>query len=241
MNNNSSDTDIINWYEVDDMKPFLTKTLNPNYDYHHLSIPHHAVIVGSTGTGKTNLVLSLIKVFSDKKLNKKKLGTFAHIEYYVPSCGEPLLQYLASKSNQIQIHENLDKLDIESKDPETNTLIIFDDQVCNKDQSKMLKAFMAGRKYGCSCIYLSQSMFATPIFLRKNAHYFWILRLCGKREIDLVMREFSLNMSKEQLRKIYEHATSNKFTPLMIDCTTVDPYKKFRKGIIEYINPDHFI
>ena len=67
--------DIINWYENSEVKQFITDRDNPNKDYHNLSLPFMGVISGSTGAGKTQFVCSLLKAFSDKRLNKKKKGT----------------------------------------------------------------------------------------------------------------------------------------------------------------------
>ena len=195
-----------------------------------------SVVIGSTGSGKTAFVISLIKAFSDKSKNKKKQGTFASIQYFTQNSNEPLLNYLKSKSNQISIFEGLDKLKIDELDNTQNHLIIFDDMVTKKNQQPITDSFSRARKQGCSCIYISQSMFATPIFIRKNCHYLWILKLSGKRETDLVMREYSLGLSADVLRHIYEYATNKKFSPLMIDNTTPDMTHRFRKGFLEFLN-----
>ena len=232
--------DVINFYELDEMKPFLIKADNPNYDYHHLTIPMMAVLIGPTGSGKTNAVCSIIKAFSDKSKNRKKRGTFASIQYFTQNSNEPLLNYLKSKSNQISIFEGLEKLKIDDLDNEQNHLIVFDDMVTKPNQLPMLEAFSRARKQGCSLIYISQSMFATPIFIRKNCHYLWILKLSGKREIDLVMREYSLGLSADVLRRIYEYATNEKFCYLMIDNTTPDMTRRFRKGFLEFLKIEDF-
>ena len=65
-------SDIINWYEINEVKQFITNRGNPNKEYRNLSVPFMGVISGSTGAGKTQFVCSLIQAFSDKKLNKKK-------------------------------------------------------------------------------------------------------------------------------------------------------------------------
>ena len=70
--------DIINWYENSEVKQFITDRDNPNKDYHNLSLPFMGVISGSTGAGKTQFVCSLLKAFSDKRLNKKKKGIYKH-------------------------------------------------------------------------------------------------------------------------------------------------------------------
>ena len=62
---------LINWYNVMPKK-FLNKSDNPNYSYHGLSSVSRHLLVGGSGTGKTQLLLNLIKVFSDKSKNKKR-------------------------------------------------------------------------------------------------------------------------------------------------------------------------
>ena len=84
--------DIINWYENNEVKQFITDRENPNKEYHNLSIPFMGIISGSTGAGKTQFVCSLLQAFSDKRLNKKKKGTFASVDYFTQNKNEPLLQ-----------------------------------------------------------------------------------------------------------------------------------------------------
>ena len=47
-------------------------------------------------------------------------------------------------------------------------LVIFDDYVCDKNQTKLIDYFMQGRHKNCSVIYLSQSFFKTPLEIRKT-------------------------------------------------------------------------
>ena len=54
------------------------------------------------------------------------------------------------------------------------------------------------------------------------------------------MKESGLGLSKDQLLGIYEFATDTKFSPLIINIEETDKHKKFRKGFIDFINPDDF-
>ena len=44
-----------------------------------------------------------------------------------------------------------------------------------------------------------------------------ILKLSGQREVNIILSEFGLGVTKEQLLKIYDYATKEKFSPLVID------------------------
>ena len=64
-----------NFYEtIAKQEPqLLTKVDNPNFGLHHISLPFRAVIVAPSGSGKTNMLLNLIELFSRGK------GTFSTI------------------------------------------------------------------------------------------------------------------------------------------------------------------
>ena len=66
-----------------------------------------------------------------------------------------------------------------------------------------------------------------------------ILKLSGNREVNLILSEFGLGVSREQLLAMYEYATNEKFSPLLIDLEQ-DPTKRFRKGFNEILDPAHY-
>jgi hypothetical protein len=67
-----------------------------------------------------------------------------------------------------------------------------------------------------------------------------LLKLSGNREMNIIMTEFGLGVSKEQLLKIYEYATAEKFSPLVIDMEA-DKDNRFRKGLTEIIDINNYI
>jgi hypothetical protein len=131
----------------------------------------------------------------------------------------------------------MDKLD--KMDKSLNHLVIWDDCVLAKDLSMVEKYCMRARKQSCSCIFISQSYFLTPKFIRKNCNYMVLLRLSGNREINLILSEFGLGLTKEQLLEMYKYATKEKFSPLIIDCES-EPHERFRKGFLEILNPSDY-
>jgi hypothetical protein len=73
--------------------------------------------------------------------------------------------------------------------------------------------------------------------IRKNSTYMIILRLgSGKRELSMVLSEFGMGMSKDQLMRLYEYATDTKFVPLIIHMDEPDREKKFFKGFRESLS-----
>ena len=56
-----------------------------------------------------------------------------------------------------------------------------------------------------------------------------LLKLSGLRETNMILSEFGLGLTKEQLQKMYDYATNEKLSPLFIDME--DSRYRFRKGI----------
>lgn len=77
--------------------------------------------------------------------------------------------------------------------------------------------FVRGRKRGASVMFLSQSYYGTPKLIRQNISYCIILKLGGSRDINSLMREVSIGLTKQQLLEMYEEATRNKFDVLIVN------------------------
>lgn len=226
--------EIVNWYEKIP-KEMLDTADNPNFHIHHLKIPFRMCVVAPSGSGKTNFLLNLIHLFS-----QGAKGSFADITIITRNKDEPLYNYLVSKCDQIQVKEGIHNLpQLDKMDKKVNHLVCFDDLVLSKDQSAIENYYIRARKLNCSVIYLSQSYFRIPKIIRNNCSYMVILKLSGNREVNLILSEFGLGVSREQLIAMYEYATQEKFSPLLIDLEE-DPYKRFRKGFSEILDPAGF-
>lgn len=217
---------IINMYEKIP-KHLLNKADNPNYHLHHLSLPFRMCIVAPSGSGKTNLLVNLIHKFSNGN------GTFQTIHIITRNADEPLYKWLNSKCEQIVIKEglhNTPKLDDFDKDE--NHLVIWDDLVLSKDLSMVENYYIRARKLNVSVIFISQSYFKIPKIIRNNCSYMILLKLSGQREVNVILSEFGLGITKDQLLDLYKRATEEKFSPLVIDMEA-DSENRFRKGLLE--------
>ena len=223
-----------NFYEVMP-KDMLDVATNPNFTKHHIRIPFRMAVSAPSGSGKTNFILNLISVFSEGR------GTFADVSIITRNKDEPLYNYLTKKCPEVKIDEgwrglpNLDKMD-----KRQNHLVIIDDMLLDKDQAPVVNYYIRCRKLNCSIAYLSQSYFDIPSLVRKNCSYLVFLKIGGLREIKDILRNFGLGLSKDQLMGMYDYATSEKMSCLLIDLEEKDPGKKFRKGIHEFLDPDIF-
>ena len=225
---------IVNWYEKIP-KEMLDNAENPNFHIHHLKIPFRMCVVAPSGSGKSNFLVNLIHLFS---LGNK--GTFSDITIITRNEDEPLYKYLTSKCDQIQVKEGIQNIPpLDKMDKKENHLVCFDDLVLAKDQSAIENYYIRARKLNCSVVYLSQSYFRIPKIIRNNCSYMVILKLSGNREVNLILSEFGLGVTREQLLAMYEFATKEKFSPLLIDLEQ-DASKRFRKGFQDILDPAHY-
>lgn len=219
---------VINFYDVMP-REFLTETENPNFHLHNLKLPFRMAIVAPSGSGKTNWLVNLIHLFSQGK------GTFPDITIVTRNKDEPLYQWLSSISDQIQVKEGLENLpQLDKFEKEWNHLVVLDDLVLTKDQSRIEQYYIRARKLNVSVIYISQSYFRIPKIIRSNLSYLVLLKLSGNRELNLILSEGGLGLSKEELLGLYNYAVKDKFDVLLIDYEAPIE-KRYRRNFSEYL------
>lgn len=210
-------------------KEFLDKVENPNFHLHKLKIPMRMCIVAPSGSGKTNFLCNLISLFCSGK------GTFQTITIITRNKDEPLYRWISGLCESIIIKEGVDNTPpLDKFDKDFNHLVVWDDLVLAKDLSRVENYYIRARKFGVSCIFISQSFFKIPKIIRNNCSYMVLLKLSGNREVNVILSEFGLGVTKDELLEIYKYATNEKFSPLLIDMEE-DSSKRFRRGLLEVI------
>jgi len=211
-------------------KEFLDKVDNPNFDLHKLRIPARFCVVAPSGSGKTNFLINLLHAFSCGNR-----GTWSSVIILTKNADEPLYKWLQSINDQIQIKEGLSNTPpLDKFDKDKNHLVVWDDLVLSKDLSMVESYYIRARKFNVSCIFISQSYFRIPKMIRNNCNYMVLLKLSGNREVNLILSEFGLGVTKEELLALYNYATKEKFSPLIIDMEE-SPDNRFRKGFLEIL------
>jgi len=162
-----------------------------------------AVISGSSGCGKTNLVLNFL-------LNEHILS-FSDIYIYCRTLYQPAYQYLKDYFSNIEDYVNQkilymydcdeDIIDPSQLDRDICHVMIFDD-VMNSDQSKIKDYFCIGRHNNVCVFYLCQSLFRIQKHsIRDNANVFILFRQDDKTlkyfydmhvSSDMDFREFKI-------------------------------------------------
>jgi ABC-type microcin C transport system duplicated ATPase subunit YejF len=140
---------IVNMYEKIP-KEFLDKVDNPNFHLHNLKIPFRMCVVAPSGSGKTNYLVNLIRIFSsgDK-------GTFQTITIITKNKDEPLYKWITSKCDQIVIKEGLSNTPpLDKFDKDVNHLVVWDDLVLSKDLTMVENYYIRARKLNVSVVFI---------------------------------------------------------------------------------------
>lgn len=226
-------------------KGFTKKTENPNYEEHLLELNKHSLVIGSTGSGKTNLLIDFLRRASKGK------GTFGHITICT-KMEEPIYTYLESKIDKenIDIFYGLDKLpDIDNEYWKNKSigvnLLIFDDMMAESlkaHDTKILPFFIRGRKKGdgITCWYLSQSYHAVPKKLRLQCSYIFLKKIGSNKDISMILKDQSLGLTKDELISIYKYALGDDFVNFLTIDLINDDENRFRKNWLEIIDIDDF-
>ena len=159
--------------------------------------PHRILIIGGSGSGKTNALLNLINDQPD--IDK--------IYLYAKDPCEDKYQFLIKKTESIGLkHFNDPKSFIEysndmydvyknnnnfNLDKENKILIVFDDMIADMINNKKLNSivtelFIRGRKQNNSLVFITQSSFKVPKDVRLNTTDFFIMKTPNKRELQKI-------------------------------------------------------
>ena len=179
------------------------------------------LICGNSGSGKTNLLYHMLI---------EPLLYYDEIHLYAKNLEQEKYQNLMNRLNQISKQTGYDIMTISNDSiipinhlpyEDNQKIIIFDDYVCERDQSEIVDYFIQGRHKNCSVIYLSQSFYKTRKDIRLNCSHFCIFGFPSAREKSMISSE--LGVEKEK----YKKATKKPFSFLYIDKPTKRAKRNF--------------
>ena len=192
--------------------------------------PYRILIIGGSGSGKTNTLLNLIN--EQKDIDK--------IYLYAKDLSEPKYEYLIKNrenagikhvndsnafiecSNTIDdIYENIDNCNPSRK---RKILIIFYDMIevlmtNKKFQSIIKELFIRCRKLNVSLVFITQSYFSVPKDVRLNSTHYLIMKINNKRELQNIAINHSADIDYKDFMKIYRECIKEPFNFLTIDTT----------------------
>ena len=156
-------------------------------------IGHIFLIIGGSGSGKTNAFLNLVNnqpdidkiylyakdLYEDKYQFLIKKRENIRLEHF--NNPKAFIEY----SNDMHVYKNIDHY---HPDKENNILIVFDDMIADMINKKLnsivTEIFVSGRKLNISLVFIAQSYFKVPKDVRLNTTHFFIMKIPNKRELQ---------------------------------------------------------
>ena len=204
-----------------------------------IQFPSSVLIVGKSGSGKTNILMSILTVYS----------CYDKIYLVTPHLDQPKYQTLIKFYEKIEEKTGEEILEVfetieeaptgEDMDTELQNCIVFDDVIMNKDLSEVENWFVKNRHSNTQVYFLTQSYTKkTPIVVRQNANYHIFLKTPSRKNQSLIYQELGYNTTKERFVEMFNDATDG-YNFFMIDLKTLDPMKQYRKNFnTKFYNPD---
>ena len=205
--------------------------------------PNRILIIGGSGSGKTNALLNLInnqpdidKIYLyakdpyEKKylINKRENVGLNHF-----NDPKAFMEY----SNDMQdVHKNIEDYNPIKK---RKVLIIFDDMIAdminnNKLNPIVTELFITGRKLNISIVFITQSYFKVPKDVRLNSTHFFIMKIPNKTELRQIALNHSSDIDFKDFMNIYKKCTKEPYSFLVNDTTLLSNNPlRFRKNLLE--------
>ena len=208
--------------------------------------PYRILIIGGSGSGKTNVLLNLI----ENQPDIDKIYLYAKDPY------EAKYQYLINKREGVGInHFNDPKAFIEYSNDmhdvykninyynpykENKILIVFDDMIADTIKNKKIDSivtelFISGRKLNISFVFITQSYFKVPKDVRLNTTHFFIAKIPNRREPQKIARNHSSDIKTEDFISVYRKCTFEPYS-FFVNATTLpsDNTLRFRNFFKKY-------
>ena len=207
--------------------------------------PYRILIIGGSGSGKTNTLLNLI---NEQKYIEK-------IYLYAKDLSEPKYEYLIKNRKNTGIKHLNDgnafteyssmmddvykNINFYNSNRKRKILIVFDNMIADfmtnkKFQSIIKELFIRCRKLNISLVFITQSYFSVPKDVRLNATRHLIMKINNKRELQNIATNHSADIDYKDFIKIYRECIKEPYNFLTIDTTlpSTNPLS-FRKNLFD--------
>ena len=203
------------------------------------------MIIDSSGSGKTNTLLNLIKEQGNRDFADK-------IYLYAKDLNELKYQFLIEKPENVGIKhlnnpntfiECSNTMNINDYNPirKRKNLIVFDDMIADIMTNKIFQGimeelFIRCRKLNISLVCIIQSYFSVLKDVRLNKTHYLIMKLNNRKEFQNIAIDHSADIDYKDFMKIYRECTREPFDFLTIDTTlpASNPLR-FRKNLFKSI------
>ena len=192
--------------------------------------PYRILIIGSSGSGKTNVLLNLInnQPDIDKNICMQRIHIKKKYQYLINKREEVGLDHFNDPKTFIEysndmrdVYKNIEDYNLGR---ERKILIVFDDMIADMINNKKLnpvvtELFIRGRKLNISIVFITESYFKEPKDVRLNSTHFFIMKVLNKRELQQIALNHSSDIDFKDFMKIYKECTNEAYSLLVNDTT----------------------
>lgn len=210
---------------------------NPkNWKNHFISHNSHILVCGKTGTGKTNWLLNYLL---------RSAGEFHKVIIFTGSTlDEPLYNAIRDSSEKVEAYNDIDEMpnleELEGKGMYNKPkLIIFDDfiNLNPKELKKIYKYIVSSRKYGCSCIIMTQDYKSANKLIVRNVNYIVLFKINDNISISNIIRNHNLDdVDKDLFKRAYHLCTHQPLDFMLLDFRSNDPKHKIRHNFTDFLD-----
>ena len=207
--------------------------------------PYRILIIGGSGSGKTNALLNLINEQDDidkMYLYAKDLNG-PRYEFSIKKRENARIKHLDDPNafnecfdTMDDVYENINDYNLSRK---RKILIVFDDMMAdikgnNEFQAITEEMFIRCKKLNISLVFITQSYFSVPKDVRLNSTHYLIMKINNKRELQNIAINQSAEIDYKDFIETYRECTKELFNFLTIDTTLPgsDPLR-FRKSFFD--------
>ena len=195
-----------------------------------MSTSHFYVISGASGSGKSNLIVNLLKstkTTKDKKHKKSYRNMFDNIILVSPSAHtvkDSPLENISDDQKFNSLNEDVFDMVISVTDDaiedDKHTLLILDDvssQLRLKENEKLLTQLVKNRRHlNLSIWVVGHKVTDLSPALRSNANLIFLFKPKTTREIETIQSEYMM-MPKQQADELMKAAYKDRYDFLLID------------------------
>ena len=131
----------------------------------------------------------------------------------------------------VELREPDDVIPVEELDTNPETVVFDDIRLDSKSLNPIKEYFSASRHKNVTAIYLAQSYYDVPKYIRRNTGCIVLMRGLHQRDVREIAADHADGITKEQLAAAYHEATEKKYGYFVIDRTAEEVAIRYRKRL----------
>ena len=207
---------------------------------------YRILIIGGSGSGKTNALLNLIKEQND--IDKIYLYAKDLMLFLIKKHEDAVIKHLNDSNAFIECSNTMDDVheNINDYNPiiRRKILIVFDDMIAGIMSNKTFQAvveelFIVCRKLNISLVSITQSYFSVPKDVRLNSMHYLIMKINNRKELQNIAINHSADIDYQDFMKICRKCTKELYSFSTIDTTLpASGPLRFRKNLFHSYKND---